>query len=221
MDKLKKRSLSKLVEFLGEILGDKYEVVLHDIDEHGGGASVAHIVNNHISNRSVNSPLTGFALELLNNKVYEKEDYLVGYKAMTKQGKDIQGSTFFIKDGKKIQGMLCINYDDSEYKNIAERILKLGNVSGQLEAKVSNDIIGGEAVEHLSESIEDIMASIIEPSILHSDTILKPKKKQEIITALSNKGVFNIKGAVLKVSQILNMSEQSVYRYLKRVKLDE
>ncbi len=215
MDKLRKENLSKLVKFLGEVLGENYEIVLHDIDENG--SSVAAIANNHISNRNVNSPLTGFALDLLKDKVYEEKDYLIGYKAMTKQGKDIQGSTFFIKNDRKIQGMLCINYDDSEYKNLSEKILKLGNVTKSNIKKEQIPVTSTETVEHLSESIEDIMASIIEPSILNSDTILKPKKKQEIINALFNKGVFNIKGAVLKVSKILNMSEQSVYRYLKKV----
>lgn len=215
MDKLRKENLSKLVKFLGEVLGENYEIVLHDIDENG--SSVAAIANNHISNRNVNSPLTGFALDLLKDKVYEEKDYLIGYKAMTKQGKDIQGSTFFIKNDREIQGMLCINYDDSEYKNLSEKILKLGNVTKSNIKKEQIPVTSTETVEHLSESIEDIMASIIEPSILNSDTILKPKKKQEIINALFNKGVFNIKGAVLKVSKILNMSEQSVYRYLKKV----
>lgn len=214
MDKSQKDRFSKLVEFLGKALGKNYEVVLHNISDKG--SSVEAIANNHISNRTVNSPLTGFALELLKDKVYEKEDYLVDYKALTKQGKDIQGSTFFIKENKKILGMLCINHDDSDYKNIADKILKLGNVREKNDDKMQATTTV-EAVEHLSESIEDIISSIIEPSILNSDTILKPAKKQEIINALFSKGVFNIKGAVLKVSKILNISEQSVYRYLKKV----
>ncbi len=216
MDKLRKESLSKLVEFLGEVLGDTYEVVLHDIDENG--SSVASIANNHISNRSVKSPLTGFALELLKDKVYEKQDYIIGYKAMTKQGKDIQGSTFFIKDDKKITGMLCINHDNNEFKDVADRILALGNVvKNKIQDIEQNQVPSVEAVEYLSESIEDIISGIIEPSVLNGDTILRPEKKQEIINALYDKGVFNIKGAVLNVSKILNMSEQSVYRYLKKV----
>ncbi len=216
MDKLKKRSLSKLVEFLGEVLGEKYEIVLHDISEHG--SSVASIANNHISNRDVSSPLTGFALELLKDKVYEKQDYIIGYKAMTKQGKDIQGSTFFIKDEDKITGMLCINYDNNEYKDLADKILNLGQVKQHIiDQTQQNHIANIETVEYLSESIEDIIGTIIEPSLLNGDTILKPEKKQEIINALFDKGVFNIKGAVLNVSKILNMSEQSVYRYLKKV----
>lgn len=217
MDKQQKKRFANLVEFLGKALGEKYEVVLHNISQEG--SSVEAIANNHISGRTVNSPLTGFALELLKNKVYEKEDYLVGYKAMTKQGKNIQGSTFFIKDEKRILGMLCINYDDSGYQDLADKILKLGNIQKEISKAQTQPVSTPveTAVEHLSESIEDIMASIIEPSMLNSDTILRPEKKQEIVNALYHKGVFNIKGAVLQVSKILNMSEQSVYRYLKKV----
>lgn len=214
MDKYQKERFGNLVKFLGDALSDEYEIVLHDIDKNG--SSVCAIENSHISGRTVNSPLTGFALELLKNKVYEEKDYLVGYKSVTSQGKYIQGSTFFIKNDKKIAGMLCINYDNTEYKNLSDKILKLGNIVKSDEPQEIVPATNG-AVEQLSESIEDIIASVIEPSILHGDTILKPEKKQEIVTLLFNKGVFNIKGAVLEVSKILNMSEQSVYRYLKKV----
>nr|WP_301951945.1 PAS domain-containing protein [Campylobacter geochelonis] len=101
MDKKQKEQLGKLVKFLGEVLGQSYEVVLHDITEKG--AYIAAIENNHISNRSVNSPLTGFALELLKNEEYKDNDYLINYKAMTKRGNSVRGSTFFIKDDDKIQ----------------------------------------------------------------------------------------------------------------------
>lgn len=215
MDKYQKQRFAKLVEFLGKALGENYEVVLHDITEKG--SCIAAITNNHISNRNANSPLTGFALELLKNGAYKDADYIVDYKAATKGGKSIQGSTFFIKENDKILGMLCINHDDTAYKDVAKQILQLGNIkelkSGNKEHLNEPKV---EVVEYLSESIEDIIATIINPSLLNDKVSIRPEKKQKIINALFEKGIFNIKGAVLKVAEVLNMSEQSVYRYLKK-----
>nr|WP_301951946.1 helix-turn-helix domain-containing protein [Campylobacter geochelonis] len=118
--------------------------------------------------------------------------------------------------------MLCINHNDNAYKNVVEEILKLGNITDynkpqneQIQEEYLNK--NSEIVEYLSESIEDILAGIIDISLLNSGVNLRPEKKQEIISALYDKGVFNIKGAVLKVADLLHMSEQSVYRYLKKV----
>ncbi|MDW7862453.1 helix-turn-helix domain-containing protein, partial [Enterococcus faecium] len=41
--------------------------------------------------------------------------------------------------------------------------------------------------------------------------------KIEIIRQLNEKGVFQIKGVVSQVTKILNIFDQSVYRYLKIV----
>lgn len=215
MNKEQKKAFTKLVDFLGKCLGENYEVVLHDITDKG--SCVAAITNNHISNRTANSPLTGFALDLLNKGEYKDKDYLVNYKAKTKGGKSIQGSTFFIKEDDKILGMLCINHDDSAYKKLSNEILKLGNIQNitQPNSEVLNDE-KVEVVEYLSESIEDIIASIIDTNLLNNIVSIKPEQKQKIINALFEKGIFNIKGAVLKVAKILNISEQSVYRYLKK-----
>lgn len=216
MDKNQKQRFTKLVDFLGKALGENYEVVLHDISEKG--SSIVAITNNHISNRTANSPLTGFALDLLKSGAYKDKDFIVDYKAATKGGKSIQGSTFFIKENDKILGMLCINHDDTAYKDMADQILKLGNIhepkSKTIESFTEAKV---EVVEYLSESIEDIIATIIDPSFLNDKVSIRPEKKQKIINALFEKGIFNIKGAVLQVAEVLNMSEQSVYRYLKKV----
>lgn len=219
MDKNTKKKYAHLVDFLGKALGKHYEIVLHDISKEG--SSVVAIANNHISLRDLNSPLTGFALELLNSKAYIDKDFLVNYKAVTKSGKNVNGSTFFIKDGEKLEGMLCINYDNKEYLDISHKILELGNIeleNDSMTVDIGRKGKSEEITEYLSESLEDILNEIVEAELLKNGMMLKPEKKQEIIQQLFDKGVFNIKGAVLKIANFLNMSEQSVYRYLRKVK---
>ncbi len=61
-----KTTIYKVDIFLGEVLGEQYEIVFHVITE--DGAYIAAIANNHISGRSLDSPLTAFASELMQNK---------------------------------------------------------------------------------------------------------------------------------------------------------
>ncbi|WP_172199714.1 transcriptional regulator [Campylobacter sp. RM16188] len=203
-----KNKYKKLVEFLGKVLGENYEIVLHDINKEG--SSVVAIENSHISGRSINSPLTGFALELIQSKKYLECDYLTNYKAKTKTNLKINGSTFFIKNGDQIEGMLCINYDGSKFEKISNEILKLANLETQ-DTKITTQ----EAIEQLSENIEEIIDTILQKHNLNIGD-LKPKDRAECIKRLYENGIFNVKGSIPKVAKYLNISEPSVYRYLQK-----
>lgn len=128
MDEKQKELFAKLTHFLGEVLGKNYEIVFHIISAEG--SYIAAIANNHISKRTINSPLTDFASKLLQEKAYLKQDFLCNYKALTQENKLLQGSTFFIKQGQELVGILCINHDTSELCEAVHKIIELENLSG-------------------------------------------------------------------------------------------
>lgn len=217
-----------LVNFLGVVLGPNYEIILHMIEN--GSTHIEAIVNNHISGRSIDAPLTGLALKLIKEKVYLQCDYFTNYKAISKKGHNIVGSTFFIKDeNNKLEGLLCINTDYTEYEELSKRILQLANIN-LLERDFSKDksqFIGldekyhiknsgdGDVVEIFSNNIDDIIAESIDPEILKKSTLLNQKGKIQFVETLENKGVFQLKGAVAHVANVLDISEPSIYRYLR------
>ncbi|OHY30160.1 hypothetical protein BI362_07560 [Streptococcus parauberis] len=213
-----------VIAFLSGVLGINYEIILHVIDE--DDIYIGEIVNNHISGRTKNSPLTTFALDLINKKVYLEKDYVTNYKAIVSpENKEVRGSTYFIKnDQGQLEGMLCINLDISAYKNIAANVLSLANLDlGQLIPDLTQKattMTQEETVEVLSNNIQDIISEIIDPSLINQNIQLSQDVKIEIVTKLSEKGVFQLKGAVSKVAEILKISEPSVYRYLKKVEMD-
>ncbi|WP_286005254.1 helix-turn-helix transcriptional regulator [Campylobacter avium] len=213
----KKEHFIKLCKFLGQVLGKRYEVVFHVIEE--SGAYIAAIENNQVSGRTTNSPLTAFASELVQNKSYLDKDFLCGYKAMVNKDKMVRGSTFFIKDKDKLEGILCINYDTSEMRDVVAKIIdieKLDDMSSILNLKQEDD----NNVEVLNHSIEEILAQYVDVKYLESDFLLTTEQKQSIISKLYKKGVFNVKGAISVVAKFLKLSEPSVYRYLGNVKKD-
>ncbi|EAH5042944.1 DNA-binding protein [Campylobacter coli] len=221
MDEGQKQQFIKLTYFLGEVLGEQYEIVFHVITE--DGAYIAAIANSHISGRSLDSPLSAFASELVQNKAYLKEDFLCDYKALIGKSKLVRGSTFFIKNSDELVGILCINHDTSMMRDLVCRIIdieKLGDMSEFLnqdkENNTSVDSLGN--IETLSHSIEEILAQSIDMNYLNSDYQLSMAQKEEITKTLYQKGIFNIKGSVPIVARLLKISEPSVYRYLKNFK---
>ncbi|TQR34419.1 DNA-binding protein [Campylobacter sp. MIT 99-7217] len=214
MDENQKEQFIKLTHFLGEVLGKQYEVVFHVISKKG--AYIAAIANNHISKRTLNSPLSAFASELIQNKAYLKEDFLCDYKALIGKNKLVRGSTFFIKNADKLVGILCINHDTSLMRDLVCKIIdieKIGDVGEFLTQGSSS-----QSIETLSGSIEEILAQSVDMSYLDSPYQLSPTQKEELAKSLYEKGIFNIKGAVPIVANFLKISEPSVYRYLKKFK---
>ncbi len=215
MDEKQKEQFIKLTNFLGQVLGKQYEVVFHVLSKEG--AYIAAIANSHVSGRTLESPLSAFASELVQNKAYLKEDFLCDYKALIGKSKLVRGSTFFIKNSDELVGILCINHDTSMMRDLVCRIIdieKLGDMSEFLnqdkENNTSVDSLGN--IETLSHSIEENM------NYLNSDYQLSMAQKEEITKTLYQKGIFNIKGSVPIVARLLKISEPSVYRYLKNFK---
>lgn len=224
----------KLTHFLGQVLGKSYEVVFHIISKKG--SYIAAIENSHISGRTIDSPLTAFASKLLQEKAYLKKDFLCHYKAQTKENKLLNGSTFFIKKGEKLVGILCINHDTSEIQKAVHKIIEIENLSGFGEITASLMSDSGESssfgespqpqnaqisIENLSHNIEDILAQSIDLNYLKSGFTLSAMQKNDIIKNLYQKGIFNIKGSLYIVAKLLKISEPSVYRYLNKLKKDE
>ena len=97
--------------------------VLHDLTNKDH--SIIAIANSHISGRKLGAPLTNMSLSILRDKSYERMDYHLHYYSINVNGKDLRSSTFFIKDSGELIGLLCINFDDSRYRDVCDRILSL------------------------------------------------------------------------------------------------
>ena len=117
------RQYARLTEFLGRALGPDYEVALHDLTD--TNRSLIAIANGHISGRKPGAPLTNRALSILKDRSYEHSDYSVHDYGLSINGKELRSNTMFIKNGDKLVGMLCINFDDSRYRAVSAEILGL------------------------------------------------------------------------------------------------
>jgi predicted transcriptional regulator YheO len=214
----------QLVEFLGSIMGDHCEVVLHDVSNLEN--SIVAIKNSHISDRKVGGAITDLVLRILQNKSYVEKDFLINYSGKTKVGKIVRSSTFFIKDhAGNVVGMLCFNIDVSDMVKTCNLLNSMINGTSHIpsnglymEGKVPGD--STSPIEDLHGSIEELTTSIIQKTLSNIDIPperMSPEEKMDVIQKLNDNGVFLIKGAVSEVSNYLKSSEATVYRYLNKV----
>lgn len=226
MNELKK--YKKLTTFLGQVLGENYEVVLHWKDENNS-FYIAAIENSVVSGRTINSPITDLALKLVQEKVYEEKDYVANYVAKAKSNHKVKGSTYFIKNDKQeLLGLLCINFDTDRYVKLADNILALTGLNVDTsntlltEEDKTNTIqqdssISIQPEEILHSDVDEIISSSIDPQLLQPGVSMTPETKTKIVQELQDKGVFQIKGVMPHVAKIMGISEPSVYRYLRKI----
>ena len=187
-----------VVSFLGEALGPDYEVVLHDLTSEDG--TIVAIVNNHISGRTEGAPLSNMALRFIQERMYEKQDYLAGYQGASQAKGRLRSSTMFIKDNGQLIGMLCINFDAGAHTEPSSTGIGVENF-----------------VSSLPDAVQNAIAEVTGSAGLPPDR-LTMEEKIRIVESLHHAGIFYMKGAVSEVAAQLGSSEATIYRYLSKLK---
>lgn len=206
-----------IVNFLGEVLGENTEIVLHDVSnpEH----SVIAIQHGFHSGRSIGSSLTDFAFQVQHSKTYETQDYLINYKAKAKD-KEFIASTFYIKNNGNLIGMLCLNTDTTisrHFWQTAQQFINSLPACSSLIMQEQFNEQNASVEENLDVPIVSFAKSIISKTIEESN--VQPERmtrneKMEIIWKLSDQGIPRMKGAISEIARQLKISESTVYRYI-------
>lgn len=209
----------KLVDFLGEVLGENAEVVLRDCRKLDH--DIIAIANGHVSGRTIGAPITDFTLSILANEEWKEKDYVVNYEGKAAPDKRLRSSTYFIREEGKLVGQLCVNIDMTPYEQVMDRIRQLSGMGLMSDGGQSGIICSGP-VENFSEDvIGDMMKKAVITVVGSSEAKVRErltqKEKIEIIGELNRAGLFQLKGAVGAVAEYLYCSEASVYRYQSKI----
>jgi len=202
-----------LLNFLGDVLGAAYEIVLHNFKN--PDASVIAISHGELSDRKVGAPMTDLALKIFQNA--NGKDTVLHYSATGPQGKVFKSSTLFIRNpqGEKI-GALCINMDTEYYRSAYD---VLGKLCGFTDAAESREIH-----EHLNinseETLELLIKKVSENSIIPPEQ-MNPDEKIELARQMYADGAFLYKKSVPVIAKALHISEPTMYRYLSRIKKEQ
>jgi predicted transcriptional regulator YheO len=205
-EKLILSSYKTLVDGLADYLGNGYEIILHSLENLD--KSVIKIINGHYTGRTEGSPITNFALSMLETLKKNNDKKSLSYFNRDKNGIMMKSTTIPITGERdRIIGLLCINF----YTN-----LPISEVIAKFIPNDSNLHIA----ETFSDSIDDIIISVLEEAkskVLSNPSISTSNKNKEIISLLSEKGIFNLKDSVVKVASFMGISKNTVYMHLRNI----
>ncbi len=208
-DKEVLESYIPIVNFIADICGSNYEVLLHDIKN--PESSVIAIRNGHLSGRKIGDPMTDLAIKILNDKSYLKKEYIANYIGKS-NNKKFFSSTYFIKNEGKLIGLICINNDVAPFLNLQ---CSLNNILKSFETEEERE----DYSENIGNPVKSLANSIITKTI--ANLSVPPERmsideKVKIVQELNESGVLMLKGAVAEVAEELKISEGTVYRYLNK-----
>ena len=209
-----------LVEYIGQAFGENCEVLLHDLTnmEH----SIVAIANKHLTGRDVGGHITDFGLEVVHDPRYQDKDFAVNYAGTTPDGKrTLKSSTFFIRDDAGVTvGLLCINFDITDWLAAQHLVEGLTRLSDGPSAPPKPPAPKPVTMETFSASIDDTLHHAID-RVMNEFGLpaqrLTTEEKRQAVENLQARGIFTMKGAVSLVAKKLDVSEQTVYRYLRGV----
>ncbi len=205
------------VKFIGKVFGENAEVVLHDIRHLE--KSIIALSDHTLTGRKLGGTITDFALGLIHGKEYEHRDYITNYTGKMKEdGRIFRSSTYFIKDeDKNLIGMFCINIDISPYLRVRQQLDGMLMFSGTTAIQDGED---QEQRESFASSFEEMLSQMVQTAMgdyAVDASRMAIEEKKQVVATLQGKGAFLLKGAVGEVAQALDVSEQTVYRYLKEI----
>ena len=206
-DNLILESYKVMIDGMAEYLGEGYEIILHSLQNLD--KSVVKIINGHYTGREEGAPITDLALSMLAKIEESNEVKSLCYFTKNKAGVTLKSATIpIVGEHNRIIGLLCMNF----HTEIAFAKMLSSFMPG---ASNSNQIM-----ENFTDNVDDLVSAALEEAknkILPNPAISPTKKNKEIICILHQKGIFNIKDSVVKISELLNISKNTVYLHIRNL----
>ena len=207
-DELIFQALKIVVQGLGAYLGEGCEIVLHSLaDLH---ASAIEVIHGHHSGRQKGAPITNLALKMLEDIESGDTPRTLAYFNKIKNGITIKSATIpIVGESERIIGLLCINF----YMNIA-----LSDFLSTFTPLAGQNTDSPHMIESFSQNVDELISEAVaelQDEIMNDPEISVNNKNKEIVIRLEEKGIFNIKDAVIKVAEQLDISKNTVYMHLR------
>lgn len=198
-----------MLEGLAAYLSDCFELVLHSLEDYEH--SVVCIHNGHHTGRTVGAPITDLALKMLDEINRGHEDHIV-YFSRNKKGEPLKSTTIAIRgENNRIIGLLCINM----YLNTS-----LADFFTAFSPNYQANSAGSIS-ESFAQDTSDLIRTALEEErlrVLGDTRILPSNRNKLIVEALYNRGIFQIKDAVVLVADLMGISKNTIYMHIRNYK---
>lgn len=211
-DKEVLRSYETMLEGLSQYMGEGYEFVLHSLEDYS--SSAVKVIHGLHTGRTEGAPLTDLALDLLEEiEKQGKDSRGITYFTKNKKGEPLRSTTIPVRGEKnRIIGILCINfYLNTPFSEYIRNFIPA--TTGEADQSVSRqENFSASSVELLEDMVEQIREEVIEDK-----EITSANRNKEIIQRLYQKGVYNMKDAVIRTAEMLGISKNTVYMHLRNM----
>ncbi|MDR7871305.1 MAG: helix-turn-helix domain-containing protein [Tissierellaceae bacterium] len=200
-----------LMNYMSELHGIDTEIILYDIEK----MNVYHIINPFDDEIKVGAKIRSLERKFLEDKLYEKEDYIVNYRALSSSKDKLKSATFFLKNTNDVlYGILTINQK-------VERLIELRNIIDEMiQGKQPYDQVKGASFyDSFDISVTDIVTNVILDEIAKLNIPvdrLTTQEKIKLTQTLDHMGIFLVKGAISNLANKLDTTETTIYRYLNQ-----
>lgn len=202
----------QLVSFLSETLGNTFEAGLFDLTDPAYPLIAPANTCGDVQDR-----VRSMLIQVIDSGNLQGVSYLANRPIQINMEKLLKVSIYFIRDeAGQLLGALWLSMRCDLFLKMdafATSFLRF-STEGLDQDGMEPVIRDAEPVRELS--LDTIAQVIGEFSVAPARMTLE--ERQEVICDLYDAGVFNLKGAVARAAEELLISEQSVYRYIAKIK---
>ncbi|PJC85739.1 hypothetical protein CSW98_11810 [Vibrio sp. HA2012] len=206
------KSYEAVVDGLASLIGPFCEIVLHSLESLD--TSAIRIANGENTGRQVGSPITDMALKMLKDIEGSERNFSRPYFTRAKGGILMKSITIAIRNGNnRVIGLLCINVNlDAPFSQILQSFMPTEDA----KEAASSVNFASDVVELVDQTVEHTIEEINGDKSVSNNT-----KNRQIVMDLYDKGIFDIKDAINRVAERLNISKHTVYLYIRQRKTEE
>ncbi|WP_261816519.1 helix-turn-helix transcriptional regulator [Vibrio gallicus] len=211
-DKVILRSYEAVVDGIASLIGPFCEIVLHSLEDLN--TSAIRIANGENTGRQVGSPITDLALKMLKDIEGSERNFSRSYFTRAKGGVLMKSITVAIHNGdNRVIGLLCINVNlDAPFSQVLHSFMP----TEEAEAAASSVNFASDVEELVDQTVERTIDEVNADKSVSNNT-----KNRQIVMDLYDKGIFDIKDAINRVADRLNISKHTVYLYIRQRKTGE
>jgi predicted transcriptional regulator YheO len=203
-----------MAEVMAGMFSPFLETVVHDLSNREN--SIIAIYNGNVTGREVGDPVTNVVTKLIEGNA---PDIVIGYENEAPDGKKLKSSYVSIRClSGELVGVLGLNMNIEDFRRHKKMLEKI--TQPQSRGPISEDErFERSAPKNISTPRSEIRNAIDDYCIsknLKFSSIGYDEKK-DIVQHLYKEGYFNIKKSVTIVSELLNITRPSVYKYKKQV----
>lgn len=219
------RKYGKLIDFIGQVLGEDYELALFDLKSEG--YPLIMVAGGLNSGRPLGTPLAAPGLAVLKRYRSGDREPLLHSRGVTRDGRPLRSSVLILTDDtEQPEGLLSIHFDDNRYRGLIDDVLHLCHPTRYWENTEELPLAGADisAAENEMQDLSGCETSATEAAQHLLDELhttgeaLTTEERLYIISVLDSRGYFRLKGAVREVTEVLHCSQASVYRYLAQLR---